>query len=364
MRILIDIGHPAHVHLFRNIYHELSGMNHKFFVTVKDIPAAKKLLGIYQIPYIDLGAKKDSFLGKAVHQLRYNAEVYKLIRSERIDLGMGSSITIPQVSKLTGMTSFVMDDDDDVAEPLFVKFGHTFSDCIFTPDSIKRKSKKSIYYPGTHELAYLHPKRFTPDPSVISELGLTEGQPYFIMRFNAFRAHHDSGSNGLNLTQKIQLVQLLSGKGKVFITAERDLEPELKKYQLIVSPEKIHSVLYYATAYVGDSQTMTSEAAVLGTPAFKCNTFAGNLSVPNELEERYKLCFSYKPGDFDKMVSHLQVCLDMENLKAIWMDRRDHMLAEKIDVTGFFSWVIRNFPGSIKELKDNPAFFSENRQFC
>jgi len=38
---------------------------------------------------------------------------------------------------------------------------------------------------------------------------------------------------------------------------------------------------------------MTSEAAMLGTPSLKLNSFAGKLSVPNELEQKYQLCYSF-----------------------------------------------------------------------
>jgi len=41
MKILIDIGHPAHVHLFRNLIKNLEHKGHFVLVTVKDIPSAK-----------------------------------------------------------------------------------------------------------------------------------------------------------------------------------------------------------------------------------------------------------------------------------------------------------------------------------
>ena len=44
MNILIDIAHPAHVHLTRNTYFELTAKGHKVIVTVKDIPSAIQLL--------------------------------------------------------------------------------------------------------------------------------------------------------------------------------------------------------------------------------------------------------------------------------------------------------------------------------
>jgi len=44
MNILIDIGHPGHVHLLRNTYFELLKNGHFIIVTVKDISSAKHLL--------------------------------------------------------------------------------------------------------------------------------------------------------------------------------------------------------------------------------------------------------------------------------------------------------------------------------
>ena len=36
MNILIDIGHPAHVHLYRNFYSEMKAKGHNLHVTVKN----------------------------------------------------------------------------------------------------------------------------------------------------------------------------------------------------------------------------------------------------------------------------------------------------------------------------------------
>ena len=76
MNILIDIGHPAHVHLLRNTYHQLIQNGHFVWVTVKDIPIAKTLLEKYMMNYINLGEKRDSLLGKALTQLNYNYKIF------------------------------------------------------------------------------------------------------------------------------------------------------------------------------------------------------------------------------------------------------------------------------------------------
>ena len=252
-------------------------------------------------------------------------------------------MTLAHVSRISRMKSIILDDDDDAVEPLFVKYAHPFADVILSPDSIRRKAKQTIYYAGTHELAYLHPNRFTPDEHVLSEMGLRPSEPFFIVRFNAFKAHHDVGAKGLSMEGKRLLINLLSQHGRVFITSERDIEEEFKPYQLKIAQEKVHSMMYFATMFVGDSQTMTSEAAVLGTPAVKCNSFAGRLAVPNELEHKYGLCYAFLPEQEEAFFAKIEELLAMPDLKAEWQRRRQILLADKIDVTQFLTSFIENY---------------------
>lgn len=354
MNILIDINHPAHVHLFRIAYKMLVENGHEVLVVVKEIPSAMKLLDLYGIPYVNIGKKDDNMMRKGLNQLVYDKRLLRIARDHHIDLGVGSSINIPHVSKLSHMKSIVLDDDDDAAEPLFVKLGHPFADTILTPSAIQRKSEKAVYVNSYHELAYLHPKRFTPDPTVLREAGLKEGETFFILRFNAFKAHHDVGAEGLSLEDKRRLVSLLGTKGKVFITTERNMDDEFLPYQLLVSPEKTHSLMYYATMFVGDSQTMTSEAAVLGTPAVKCNSFAGRLAVPNELEREYGLCYSFLPEQREAFFAKIEELIAISDLKEEWQCRRKRLFSEKIDYSGFLVWFVENYPGSKRTLTEHP----------
>ena len=356
MNILFDINHPAHVHLLRNAYFLLTEKGHQVMVVVKEIPSAMRLLDLYGIPYTNIGKKDDALMKKGLDQLAYDRRLLRLVRTHGIELGVGSSINIAHVSKLCKMKSIILDDDDDEVEPLFVKFGHPFADTILSPADTPRRSKKTVYVNAYHELAYLHPNRFTPDPSVLGDAGVTEGEPYFVMRFNAFKAHHDVGVVGLTIENKRRLVEYLSSKGKVFITTERDIDDEFKPYQLKVSPEKAHSLMYYATMLVGDSQTMTSEAAVLGTPAIRCNTFVGRIHYLEEEEHEYGLTYGYRPEQSEEMFAKIEELLSMPNLKEEWQIRRQKMLSEKIDYAQFLAWFIENYPESQKTIKDNPEY--------
>lgn len=357
MNILIDIGHPAHVHLFRNVGRQLAGRGHNLFYSVRDIPVAKKLMEEYGMtPYLDLGSKKDSLFGKALTVVRQDLKMLHFVRKNRIDIGLSSGIVLSHIASVTKMKSFIFDDDDDAAEPLVVKFGHPLADVTFTPDFIRRKTRSALYYVGTHELAYLHPNKFKPDATVLEKAGIKEGERFFIMRFVAFKGHHDINQGGLSLEQKRALIDLLKPYGRVIITSEREVESEFEQYRLPIPPEQIHSLMAFASMFLGDSQTMTSEAAILGVPALKCNTFAGNLSVPNELQQKYGLCYAYHPNDFDKFYAHVKRLLEDEHTKEEWAEKKARFLADKIDVTAFFTWFIENYPESKRIMQEDPDY--------
>jgi predicted glycosyltransferase len=354
VRILIDIGHPAHVHLFRNLYKSLIEDGHFVIVTTKDIPIAKKLLDLYDIPFVNLGKKADGLLGKFFDLLNFGFQIFRLVKRHKINLAIGTSINIAHVSRFTKLTSFVFDDDDSEVQPLMKKYGHPFANFIVSPDVLdfERKAANHVTYPAYHELAYLHPKIFTPDVQVIKDFGLEEGEKYFILRFNAFKAHHDIGVSGLSIDQKRRLIEILSKEGKVFITSERNLDEEFMKYQLSVSPEKMHSFIYYAHMLIGDSQTMTSEAAVLGTPSLRCNSFAGRISYLEQQEKKYELTYAFLPSQYDALEAKLKDLLASPNLKEVFATRRLKMLEDKIFSTPFFKDMLERFTRGEFDPKD------------
>lgn len=357
MNLLLEISHPAHVYKLLATIKTLKFRGHKVVVVTKDIQSIKFLLTKFDIPFVVLGIKKDGLFGKAFFQLWYNLRCFFIVKSEKIDLMIGS-LTAAYMTRFTGIPSLLLDDDDDEVEPLIVKYVHPYVSKILTPDALagKRARKDTVYYAGYHELAYLHPNRFTPDANILKEIGLNEGDPYFVLRFNVFKAHHDKGIEGLSIENKRKLITYLVKKGKVFITTERNIDEEFKKYQLKLSPEKVHSLLYYSTMFIGDSQTMTSEAAVLGTPAIRSNSFVDRIEYLEEEEHKYQLTYGFLPTDADAMFKKIEELLAIPNLKEVWQERRLKMLDDKIDVSAFYVWFVENYPQSVKIMAENPDF--------
>jgi predicted glycosyltransferase len=160
------------------------------------------------------------------------------------------------------------------------------------------------------------------------------------------------------------LIQLLIDEGeklgfKIFISFEGEFFNKFDKYKLSVRAKDMHHILAFASLLVSDSQSMSVEAAMLGTPSIRFSSFAGKISVLQELEDVYKLTFGIdpdKPNDLFRIYNEL---LRMEDLKEIFLARRERMLQQNINVTKFLVWFIENYPASIKIMKTNPEY-----QYC
>lgn len=360
MNILIDINHPAQVHYFRNQYRVISS-NHKVYYSCKKVPIIETLFKAYDIPFISYGEKKDGLVNKALRQIRYDLLCLKHMKELDIDIALGSSASNVHAAKFTKAISIATTDSDLAVLPLATKFVYPFADYLMMPDALAfQKHPKQICYPGYQELAYLHPNRFTPNPEVLKECGLNEDDTYFILRFTAFKAHHDVGMYGLSNDHKWQLINLLERHGKVLITSEVN-DPEFAKYAAPISPEKMHSLMYFAKMLACDSQTMTTEAAVLGTPAFRCNTFAGKLTVIEEVEKYYDLAYSYHPRHFHWMLRKMEQLLKRDDLKQEWAEKREVLLKDKIDVTAFWAWLLENAPQSLEAAKAGKVDYNRFR---
>jgi len=101
---------------------------------------------------------------------------------------------------------------------------------------------------------------------------------------------------------------------------------------------------------------MTSEAAVLGTPSIRSNSFVGKIAYLEEEEHKYGLTYGFLPENFNSLQRKIEELLSVSNLKEIWQQRRRIMLNDKIDVTAFYVWFIENYPNSTKIMKEDPDY--------
>jgi hypothetical protein len=268
---------------------------------------------------------------------------------------LGSEPSLTHLGKLFNIPSFIFSEDDAAIIPQFAKIAYPFVDVIVSPKSCDagRWSHKKIAYDGFHKLAYLYPSVFEPNVKEIGELIKTN---YFILRFANLIAYHDEYKTGITDEIAMKLIQILERHGTVYITSERPLSDEFTKYELKINPVKIHHYLSFAKMYIGDSQSMAVESALLGTPGIRFNDFAGEIGVLNELEYKYGLTHSYKTNQEYEFLQKVQEMLEDGNLENRYKSNYKRMLDDKINVPNFFVWLIENYPESASLMKENPNY--------
>lgn len=358
VKVLIDIGHPAHVHLYKYIIKNLESNGHQVKITVREKEITSKLLSIYNFKFERIVSYRHSLSAKAISMINRTLKLYKLVKSFKPDLMTGfGNFHLAHVGRLLGIPTIILTDTESARLQNFLTF--PFCDFILTPSCYKNNiSKKQIRYNGYHELAYLHPNYFRPDPSIFDLLGIEKNEKYVIIRFVSWGATHDVGHTGLSLDIKRKAVKEFSKLSTVFITSELKLPNDLEKYRIKISPEKIHNALFYASLLYGESATMASECAVLGTPAIYLDNKGRGYT--DEEEKKFGLVFNFTESIKDQELSIRKAVeiLETPDIKKMWQKKRKKLLSEKIDVTAFMTWFVENYPESVKIMKENPGYQS------
>jgi predicted glycosyltransferase len=332
MRILVDINHPAHVHLFKYFIREMEKKGHEFLIVARRKEVTFDLLREYQFSFIPRKGY-DGLFGKTIGLAVINLQLLRLALRFRPDILTGmNNIYVAEVAAILRKPSLLFNDTEDMKLVNFL--AHPFATRIITPSCYaKEHGEKHVRYDGFQELAYLHPNWFEPDPSVLDMLQVKKNEAFFLLRFVSWKAGHDIAEKGLSNEAKIRICTTLEQHGKVFISSEKKLEREFEKYRLPIPPGKIHSAMYYAQMLVCDSQTMATEAGLLGTPAIRCNSLVGSMHGKGNFDELEKYGLVYSLSDENKVFGLIDEFLGMDNLKQEFSDRKNKMLLKKNDVT-------------------------------
>jgi len=333
MRVLFDLLHPAHVHVFRNAIGELRAQGHEVIVTSRDKDQTLQLLDACGIPHRCLSRMEGGKLGLLLELLLRAWRLIGICRRQRPDVMVGiMGAVIAPVGRLMGIPTHTYYDTEMAT--LTNRYVYRLTDAFITPECYTAKVPPAIHrtYRGYHELAYLHPDRFLPDPTVLEDAGLQADECFFVLRFVSWGASHDIGHSGLTLDVKRRVVEMLRPHGRVIITSEGALPEFFEPYRMRLAPERIHHLLHYAHLLYGESGTMASEAAVLGTHAFFINSQSlGYL----EDQERHGLVFNYRTDatSVEDSLKRLAAMAADPDLRNRGQAKARTMVAGMVDVT-------------------------------
>jgi predicted glycosyltransferase len=347
MKILLDIGHPAHVHYFKNFYREMSARGHHFVITARDKECTHELLDNYNIPYHSRGTGAGRMYGKIFYLFKADYLLYKIAKVENPDLFLSfCSPYAAQVSSLLDKPHIAFDDTEHakLGQLMYVPF----TDAICTPYVYgKDLGEKQVRFNGFMELCALHPDRFQPDSSVLEMLGIKQDEKYVILRFVSWEASHDVGESGIPGHKKEELAHKLSDYAKVFISSEEPLPDALQPYKIDIPPHKIHDVLYYASLFVGEGATMAAESTLLGTPAIYISSIQ---TAYHQMLADYNLMYDFR--HFSGVQEQAVKLITNEEAKTEHEKKIKAFLSDKIDVTAFMVRFIENYPDSCRQMRN------------
>jgi len=331
--ILFDIGHPAHVHLFKNLIHYLKEKKHRVVTVSREKDVTNDLLKYYDIDAISLSRVGTYPLGMFGEMTKRDFKIFKLNRKYRFDIAFGTSYSIAHLSAVTRVKSYVFEEDDDHIVPVFSLITYPFATGIVVPSCLQHSKwrQKRIVHNSYHELAYLHPDQFLPDKGIPKKYGL-EPQSYILVRSSALKAHHDLKQKGL-MGEGWEMIQGLIKDCHVITSKEGQLDHR-------IAPWDMHQILNFSKMIISDSQTMTMEAATLGVPSIRYSSFSGRISCLEELEKTFGLTFGFKPGEEKMMINKVKELLSHPDLTGEWQQKREQMLKDK---SNFFYWQIKFF---------------------
>ncbi|RAW45616.1 hypothetical protein DQW50_07625 [Halorubrum sp. 48-1-W] len=358
MRVGIFTNTPAHVHLYRNAIADLEADGHDVVVFARDDGCALDLLeyfGIDHYVYANVDNAKRNLFFKLPKHLR---NIHRILRKEELDLVFGMGVYSAFAGTVSRTPTVLVTDSEPIAIQYVAMSFSPFVQALLTPESFTRElGKKHYTFDGFKETAYLHPDVYTSTGTIREELGIGS-DPFVLIRFNAFNGHHDVGRRGFTSEQKRELIDRISEHATVFVSDETgvlDLDGSAAR-AYDAHPALIHEALAEAELLIADTQTMITEAALLGTPAIRSNSFVGDGDMGNFKElERAGLVYNFP--EFDPVVTTAEELLTRPDTDEVWERKRSEFLSDKCNLTALIVGIVDrvDVTGSIGEaVRKNP----------
>lgn len=342
MKIALYPGHPSQLWMLKPVADDLARDNEIcWFVRDKDVTV--ELADSMGIEYTKLSAASTGLVGNGMEMAANLLRCIRHTLGDKIDVWVTKYGAGNSAARLCLRKTLAFNDDDADIVPLIAATSYKVANAVLVPSVTRmgRYERKARRYNGSHELFYLHPSRFRPDSSIYELLGIPSSQRFAIIRMSALKAHHDIGIRGLSAQFVRDLIGACGDEIRVFITSEAPVAEEFEAYRLRIPAIRILDALYYAEFLVADSQTMSAEAATMGTTSFRISDFVGKLSYIDELE-RYGLSCGFKPDDHDRAIKEIAVAVRDPEFKAVCRKKLVAFLDNKIDPVPWFADQIRS----------------------
>lgn len=349
--ILFDIGHPAHVHYFRNMINVLKERGNQVLIIAREKEITFLLLEAYNFNYKSRGQGRNTLIGKFFYLFLGAFRVWKYAYRMKIDLYVSFASPYNALASIFYNKPNITFDDTE--HNIFNHRIYTsLSSSILTPIDFKKDfGNNHIRFNATMDVAYLHPKYYIYRN--VEFRNHDTNKKIVILRIVSWKASHDLNQSGFKIEEIFSFIEVLKKFADIYISSESTLPKELNEYLINIDPEDMHNYMHNADLFIGESGSMATESVFLGTHSIVLNSASSNFGVFDRLS-KYKTFMIAK--DFEDLLNTATNLIKQDNLSYEGKKTSSTIIDNCINLTDLMVWFVENYPESHTILKENSDY--------
>jgi uncharacterized protein len=294
-KIWIDMDNSPHVPFFKPIIEELSNKGFSVVLTARDCAQTCGLADQSSLRYERIGRHfgKNKLLkvcGLLIRALQLIPFVVKSRPALALSHGSRSQIVLASIWGIPTVMFF------DYEYIQLIKPTWAILPEVIPDEAIKLDKGRIFRYPGIKEDVYV--PDFSPNSSILSELGLNEKEFIITIRPPATNAHYHKAQSEIlfnavmdRFGQMNDVRMVLLPRNKSQETSIKTRWPDLVSKGRVIIPEQVVdglNLIWHSDIVISGGGTMNREAAALGVPVY--SIFRGEIgAVDRFLAEKGKL---------------------------------------------------------------------------
>lgn len=286
-KIWIDIDNSPHVPFFAPIIDELRLRGYEILLTARDMYQVCELLTFYGLDCQVVGGHygKNKIL-KVVANCSRAVQLIPPVLRFRPDLALShGSRAQTLVGKALSICTTMMHDYEHTTKTGFLEPDWVLMPDIIPAKAMSKRPERVITYPGLKEDVYV--PRFTPDPNILRDLGISSSNLVVCLRPPATEAHYHNPESEALFDAAVKRLATVPTVRAVALPRNARQEqwlrrkwPDLIASGLMIIPQKPVNglnLIWFSDVVVSGGGTMNREAAALGVPVY--SVFRGKIGA-------------------------------------------------------------------------------------
>lgn len=311
-KIWIDLENTPHIPFFSPIIEELKKRNYQIALTARDAYQTCEMADLHKFNYNKIGRHYGKHkLMKFYGLFARSAQLlpFTLKNKPTLSLNHGSR-TQTLVSNILGIPTVCMMDYEHTSSLPFIQAKWMLSPEVVAGNFVDNNNLGSVLgYSGIKEDVYV--PDFTPDPSIIEELGLDHAKLIVTVRPPATEAHYHNAESEILFSEFMNRIIQVEGSKTIVLPRNnrqkdqiRHDNPEWFETDRVLFPEKVVNglnLLWHSDLVVSGGGTMNREAAALGLAVY--SIFRGTIgAVDKQLSKEGRLVLIESPDDIHSKI--------------------------------------------------------------